>query len=179
MAEVLDLIFKRRSIRKFTAQAVSRETLTQLLQAAMAAPTAANGRPWEFVAVNDPAVMAELRATMPGNYNGAAAIAVCANLTLASSPASERFWQQDCSNAAENILLAATGLGLGSVWLGVYPAPERAEKVHRVLHIPAGVTPLCLIYLGYPAEDKEPRTQYEASRVHWQQYGPAIEDELA
>jgi nitroreductase len=179
MAEITDLIFKRRSIRHYTEQEVTKETLTLLLQAAMAAPSAANGKPWEFVVVNDKRMMAELRSSMPGNYNATAAIAVCANMAIAGSPASERYWQQDCAIAADHILLAATGLGLGSVWLGVYPTQARLETVRGVLCIPESVTPLCLIYLGYPAEIKEPRTQYEERRVHWQQYKVSIVDELA
>jgi nitroreductase len=181
MTDVMDLIFKRRSIRQYTEQEVSKEAVTLLLQAAMAAPSAANGRPWEFVAVTDKAALAELRDSLPGHYNGQAAIVVCVNLALASSPASERFWQQDLSAATENILLAATGLGLGSVWTGAYPAPERQGIIRRILGIPESVTALCLIWLGYPAEAKAPRTQYDEQRVHWQRYRPTAdtEDNLA
>jgi nitroreductase len=181
MTDVMDLIFSRRSIRQYTEQEVSKETVTLLLQAAMAAPSAANGRPWEFVAVTDKAVLTELREALPGHYNGQAAIAVCANLALASSPASERFWQQDLGAATENILLAATGLGLGSVWTGGYPGQERVEILRRVLGIPESVIPMCLIWIGYSAEIKPPRTQYDEQRVHWQQYSraPVAEDELA
>jgi nitroreductase len=181
VAEVMDLIFSRRSIRQYTEQEVSKETVTLLLQAAMAAPSAANGRPWEFVAVTDKAVLAELRAALPGHYNGQAAIAVCANLALAGSTASERFWQQDLSAATENILLAATGLGLGSVWTGSYPGQERMVILRRVLGIPESVIPMCLVWLGYPAETKPPRTQYDAQRVHWERYTQSTsgDDELA
>jgi nitroreductase len=181
MTDVMEFIFKRRSIRKFTEQAVSKELVTRLLEAGMAAPSAANGRPWEFVAVTEPGVLAELREALPGHYNGQAAIAVCANLALASSPASERFWQQDLGAAAENILLTATGLELGAVWTGGYPGMERVEILRRVLRIPESVIPMCLIWIGYAAETKPPRTQYDAARVHWQRYGrgTTAEDELA
>jgi nitroreductase len=170
MADIMDLIFRRRSIRQYTERPVSQETVTLLLRAAMAAPSAANGRPWEFVAVTDRDVLEELRANVPGHYNGQAAIVVCANLALASSTASERFWQQDLGAAAENILLAATGLGLGSVWTGGYPGQDRVAILRRVLDIPEDVIPMCLIWLGYAAETKPPRTQYEEQRVHWQRY---------
>lgn len=181
MSDILDVIYCRRSIRQYTEQPVTDETVTLLLQAAMAAPSAANGRPWEFVAVTDRAVLAELRDTLPGHYNGQAAIVPCANLALAASPASERFWQQDLSAATENILLAATGLGLGSVWTGAYPGQERLATIRRILGIPESVTPMALIWLGYPAETKPPRTQYDPQRVHWQRYQPATagDDELA
>ncbi len=181
MSDALDFIFRRRSIRQYTEQPLTTETMTGLLQAAMAAPSAANGRPWEFVAVTDPRVLAELREALPGHYNGQGVIVACCNLALASSPASERFWQQDLSAATENILLAATALGLGSVWTGAYPAPERAATIRRVLRIPENVTPLSLIWLGYPAEEKPARTQYDEARVHWQRYSreDVISDELA
>jgi nitroreductase len=181
MDNVLDLIMRRRSIRQYTDQPVARELVTQLLQAAMAAPSAANGRPWEFVAVTDAVVLAELRANVAGHYNGQAAIVVCANLALASSPASERFWQQDLAAATENILLAATGLRLGAVWTGGYPAQERMDVLRSTLGIPENVYPMCMIWIGYPAEEKSPRTQYDDERVHWQRYRSEVrsEDDLA
>ncbi len=179
MTEVMELILKRRSIRKYTEQAVPKDTLTLLLQAGMAGPSAANGKPWEFVVVTDKSIMAELCEHMPGQYSAPAAIAVCANLSIAENLASGRYWQQDCSMATENILLAATGLGLGSLCQGVYPVPQRQETVRRILHVPESVTPLCLIYLGYAAESKEARTQYEERRVHWQQYTVSTGDDLA
>ncbi len=183
MNHVMDLIFSRRSIRQFTEQEVPQEMLTLLLQAAMAAPSAANGKPWEFVVVTDKAVLAELRAAHHGRYNGQAAIAVCANLALAGSPASQLFWQQDLAAATENILLAATGLGLGAVWTGGYPGMDRVEILRRILRIPENVYPMCLIWIGYPAESKPPRTQYDETRVHWQHYRQTSQaeskDELA
>lgn len=181
MTDVMNLIFSRRSIRQFTGQEVPREMIALLLQAAMAAPSAANGRPWEFVVVTDKEVLDELRAAQGGRYNGQAAIAVCANLALASSPASQLFWQQDLAAAAENILLAAAGLGLGAVWTGGYPGMDRAAILRRVLQIPETVFPMCLIWIGYGAESKPPRTQYDEARVHWQRYRrpEQTEDELA
>lgn len=168
---ILDTIFKRRSIRKYTDQPVTAETLTLLLKAGMAAPSARNTRPWEFIAVNDPAVMDDLRAIMEyGKYNAPAAIVVCGGNILATDDTARRYWVQDCSAATENILIAAAGMGLGTVWLGVYPNDDRVERVRRLFAIPPQVTPLCVLYVGYPAEEKEPRTQYDASRVHWQRY---------
>jgi nitroreductase len=78
----------------------------------------------------------------------------------------ERFWVQDCSAATENLLLAVTALGLGAVWLGVYPKQDRVTTVRPILGLPETITPLNLISIGHPAEEKEPRTQYDESRVH-------------
>jgi len=79
---------------------------------------------------------------------------------------SPRYWVQDCSAATENLLLAATALGLGAVWLGVHPREERVNPIRKVLNIPENIVPLNLISIGHPAEEKEPRTQYDELRVH-------------
>jgi len=62
--------------------------------------------------------------------------------------------------------LAATALGLGAVWLGVYPRESRVGPIRKVLNIPETIVPLNLIPIGHPAEEKEPRTQYDELRVH-------------
>ena len=174
MNDFIDLIYRRRSIRKFTEKAVSTEVLEEMLKAAMAGPSAMNAQPWEFVAVTDPEILQKCRnALMFSKQNYTALICVCGSPRVQKNKAGDRFWVQDCSAAAENILLAATALGLGSVWIGVYPIQTSVLQVRAILNIPDEVTPLNLIGLGYPAETKDPRTQYEESRVHWQTYGPA------
>jgi nitroreductase len=169
--DALELLMRRRSIRKYTGQPVAKAELEQLLKAAMAAPTAANGKPWEFVVVTDPTVLAGLREVLPyGKMAAPAVIVVCCNLAIAENPVAAQYWQQDCSVDAENILTEATSLGLGSVWVGVYPFENNIKGVISVLKLPEGVTPLCALYLGHPAESFEPRSQYEEKRVHWQVY---------
>jgi nitroreductase len=66
--------------------------------------------------------------------------------------------------------LAAVALGLGAVWLGVYPRDERVKAIRDVLRIPDDIIPLNLIAIGHPAEEKEARTQYEAARVHYEHW---------
>lgn len=171
MENVLDLIFKRRSVRIFSKKTVEKETLTKLLQAAMAAPSASNSRPWEFIAISDPDTLEELRKSLKyGKYNAPAAIVVCANLDLAQNESALRFWVQDCSAATENILIAAAGMDLGTVWIGSYPKEDVIQIEREILGIPDNVTPLSLVYVGYPAEEPQPRTQYDAQRVHWDKY---------
>ncbi len=168
MNEVLKAIEGRRSIRRFTDQPIDKETLTLLLKAAMAAPTAMNAQPWEFVVITEHNVIEQLRQNlMFGKMHPAAVICVLGSKRMQKNKAGDRFWVQDCSAASQNILLAATSLGLGAVWIGIYPVTIFQHPVIRILNLPEGVVPLNLIYLGYPAEEKEPRTQYEESRVHW------------
>ncbi|NPV75450.1 MAG: nitroreductase family protein [Anaerolineae bacterium] len=171
MNAALETLYKRRSIRQYTGQPVSEELMTELLKAAMAAPSACNSQPWEFVAVTEPAAMERLREALRyGRYNAPAAIAVCANPALALNSCARLFWQQDCSAALQNILIAATSLGLGSVWIGVYPVQYLIDAVRVALELPEEVTPLGVGYIGYPAEEKPPRTQFDERRVHWQTY---------
>jgi nitroreductase len=171
MTEIIDYIFKRRSIRSYTDQPLDRQTLISLLQAAMAAPSAVNSQPWEFVVVTDTPVLDHMRKRIQyGQYNAQAIIAVCGSPHIAKNNAGRTYWIQDCSAALENILIAAAGLGLGSVWVGVYPEEEKVQAVRQVLHIPDTVIPLGLVYLGYPAETQPPHTKYDEQKVHWQQY---------
>jgi nitroreductase len=157
-------IFARRSIRKYTEEPVSEEAIEILLKAAMAAPSASNRMPWQFVVVTERETLDALaEAHRHGKmlFEAPLCIAVCGDLTEM-----ERFWVQDCSAATENLLLAATALGLGSVWLGVYPRDERVEAVRQILALPDFITPLSLVSIGHPAEEKEPRTQYDEACVH-------------
>ncbi len=168
----LESIFRRRSIRKYTDRPVEAEKLDLLLQAGMAAPSAMNCRPWEFVVVTDPEKLAQLRRRLIfGDRNAPAAIVVCGNPSRSANPAARLFWVQDCSAATENILLAATGLGLGSVWIGVHPVREFVRVVRQVTGLPRRVTPLSLVYVGYAAEEKPARTQYDERRVYHERYG--------
>lgn len=172
MEEPLHYIFRRRSIRKFLDKPVEPEKLELLVKAGMAAPSAMNGQPWEFVIITEENRLEELRKILPyGKFKAGAAIAVCGNPLGKLNPTSEMFWVQDCSAATENILLAAQELELGACWIGVHPIPIVKTNVHKFLGLPRSVKPLCLIYLGYPEFFKNPRTQYDPSKVHWQKYG--------
>lgn len=169
---IQETIYARRSIRKYQETPVEEEKIELLLKAAMAAPSGMNIQPWEFVVITDPEVMERIRSSlMFASFNAPAAIAVCGNLSLFKNPMAARFWVQDCSAATQNILLAAVGLGLGTVWLGVHPVHVFKRRISEILALPKHVEPLNVIYVGYPAEEKPPRTQYDARRVHWESYG--------
>lgn len=163
-----DDILKRRSIRKFTSDKVEKETVMKLLQAAMAAPSACNNQPWEFIVVEER--INELRKVLYfGNYNAPLGIIVCGNLKIAKGGL-ERYWVQDCSAAIENILNAATGFDLGSVWIGLYPLDSAIDPVNKLLDMPDYVVPLGVVLVGYPDEVKEPRSQFDEKRVYFEKY---------
>jgi nitroreductase len=161
-------LFSRRSIRKFADGTITDEQVELLLQAAMAAPSAGNRKPWHFVVVRDPATRRKIAASHPYAQmaiDAPVVIVPCGQpeLSFADRPA---FWVQDLSAATENLLLAAVALGLGAVWCGVFPNQERVIEARAILGIPEDVIPLCYVPVGVPGEDKEPRTQYDAGRVH-------------
>ncbi len=162
--ELIKTIFARRSIRKYTAELVKDKDVRTLLEAAMAAPSSANRKPWHFVAVSNRQTLDNLARVHPHGkmlFEAPLCIAVCGDTTI-----SPRVWVQDCSAATENLLLAAVTLGLGAVWLGVYPRESRIHPIRKVLGLPETIVPLNLISIGHPAEEKEPRTQYDELRVH-------------
>ncbi|MFW6115434.1 MAG: nitroreductase family protein [Chloroflexota bacterium] len=160
----MDTIFARRSIRQYTEEPVSDESIEILLKAAMAAPSASNRKPWQFIVVTKRETLDALADAHPHGkmlFEAPLCISVCGDLTEM-----ERYWVQDCSAATENLLLAATALGLGAVWLGIYPRDERVAAVRPILDLPDHITPLNLVSIGHPAEEKPARTQYDAARVH-------------
>ena len=168
----LECIYKRRSIRKFSGAPVEDALIEELLRAAMAAPSAMNLKPWRFVVVRDPERLERLRKVMPfGKMDAGTAISVCGDLRSGRRIVSENFWQQDCSAATENLLIAASALGLGAVWCGVTPLARLQKAVSAVLELPEGVLPLNLVLVGYPAEEKPARTQYDPALVSLDSFG--------
>lgn len=166
MEKALQLLHQRRSIRRFTSQPVTKEQIQSMLSAAMAAPTAHNRQHWHYVAVTDRQLLDHLSEVHPYAKmlrEATLCIAVCGERTHA-------FWEQDCAAATQNILLAATALGLGSVWLGIHPNPQPVNTVRELLSIPDPYVPLSLIAIGNPAEEKEPAQRYEESKVHYDKW---------
>ena len=159
-------IFERRSIRKYTGKPVSDELIEKLLRAAMAAPSAGNQQPWEFVVIKDRNTMDAVTEIHPYSLmlkEAGFAIVVCADLEKEKH---QGYWPQDCAAATENILIEAQYLGLGAVWLGVYPRQDRVEGVKKLLNLPGRIIPLSIISIGWPAEKKEPIDRFDRTRVH-------------
>lgn len=168
----IENIMTRTSVRKFTDRAISKDTLETIVKAGMAAPTAVNKQPWDFVVVTERQVLDSLMANHPYSNlaTATAAIIVCGNMEKAMEGDGQAYWIQDCSAATENILLAAHALGLGAVWCGVYPMQDRIVPVRETLKLPSYVTPLNIISMGYPAEDPQPKDKWNPANVHYQQW---------
>lgn len=162
----LEAIRTRRSVRSFTSKTVPKELIEELLHAGMSAPSAGNQQPWQFVVVDDRRILDAIMAVNPNAKmckEAQAAVLVCGDTTKEKYPG---FWVQDCSAAAQNILLAAHEKGLGAVWTGIYPIPERVSGFRALFKLPEHVIPLCLIPLGFPAKEAQPIDRYQKERVH-------------
>jgi nitroreductase len=164
---MLDFIKKRRSIRQYTAESVSDADIRTILEAAMAAPSANNSQPWEFIVVREKDLRQRLAETHRWSYMCADAPLV---FVVCGRPGHSDHWVEDTSAATQNLLLGVAGLDLGAVWIGIYPRLEREEHVKKTLGIPGELRVLCLVAAGHPAETKSPRTQYDESKVHYDEY---------
>jgi nitroreductase len=168
--EQLGFIFGRRSIRAYTPQAVSDEAVQKLLEAAMAAPSAAATDPWRFVVVKNRAMLSRIADALPyGKMVGSAAlgIVVCGDLEAAHDKQLS-YLLQDCSAAIENLLLCAHILGLGACWLGVHPREQRVKSLQEICKLGESVIPVACIAIGHPAETKEPRTRFNPDYVRFE-----------
>jgi nitroreductase len=160
--DLWEAIKERRSIRRYVQEHdVSAETVEQLLQAAIAAPSAGNCQPWHFAVVRDPEIKRGLAEAAYGQRFVAQApvvIVVCADPARSASRygrrGSELYCLQDTAAATENSLLGVTALGLGACWVGAFDEGAAA----RVLDLPSHLRPVAMIPIGHPGERFARRT---------------------
>lgn len=168
---LLEIIIKRRSIRKYKAQKVEKEKIETILRAAMYAPSAVNKQPWNFILVDDRKVLDEIMDIHPhaGMLKTAShAILVCGDEKRQHD---QGYWVADCGAATENLLLAARGVDLGACWIGVYPREQRMKAISKLFGLPSHVQPFALISLGYPDEEKEVPDRYDPSKIFLNSWG--------
>lgn len=173
---ILDLLRKRRSIRKFQPQSVERDKIEALVEAAVRTPTSRGRNPWEFIVVNDQKLLQKLGIA---KQNGSAFLtnAPLAIVVAADADKSD-VWTEDCSIAAIVIQLTAEELGLGSCWVQVRLRPHddtsSAESyVKELLGLPDTHVVECIVGIGYPAEVKagHPPENLPFGHVHLNTFG--------
>ena len=163
----MDAIYKRRSIRRFTDQAVKKEQIEEVLKAGMNAPSAGNEQPWQFLVIDDRKLLDRIPEFHPHSrmlYEAPIAIVVCGDMSQVKYQA---YWPQDCSAATQNILLAIADLDLGGVWLGVYPREERVKNLQQLFGMPESIIPFSIIAMGHPAEQKPPKNIFDSQRIRY------------
>jgi len=168
--DILDAIFNRRSIRQYTKDQVTDEQISVILKAAMYAPSAVNKQPWHFIVFrNRPAIKAitEKHPNSSMLLEASAAILVCWDDNLQHDTG---YGPVDCAAATQNILLAACGMGIGSVWVGLYPRPQRMEIVQEIFKLPTNIKGFSIVSLGYPAEKKAHPERFNKDRIHFEKW---------
>ena len=159
-------IFHRASIRKFQEKSVEEEKVKQILKAAMASPSAKNGRPWEFYVIRNKNILQKLSETTPYSMcvkNAPIAIVIC----YQKEGIAPEFSDIDCAIATENILLEIDHLNLGAVMIGVSPNEERMKKVEEILDVPNNLRAFTIIPFGYPEKEKTQQDRYEEEKIHY------------
>jgi len=168
---VFNAIYKRRSIRFFdSAKKVERSKIIKLLKVAMAAPSACNIQPWDFIVVDNDKTIEGIKDSIEkyGDYNTPLIMVITGNNKFIP-------WKDngiiDCALAMENIMIAAPVLGLGTVCIGGF----NRKKVKDILNIPDDIEAIGMLYIGYPKEYKRNRTKYFEEAIHWNAYDASRE----
>ncbi|MGL5312563.1 MAG: nitroreductase family protein [Peptostreptococcaceae bacterium] len=166
----MNAILERRSIRKYKEEKVPMEDIKELLKAAMQAPSAGNSQPWEFIVVDDKDKLVEVTNVHKYSFmlpNASHGIVVCAT---PDKEIHKGYWPQDCAAAVENMLIKAQDMGLGAVWLGVYPEEDRVVALRKIFNVDENVTPFAIVSVGYPNEEKKFEDRYNEDKIYYNSY---------
>jgi len=161
-------LFNRRSIRSYTDEPIDDNTVRDILEAAMAAPSAVAKDPWHFYVVREQAVRDEIADALPNGQmlrSAPLGIVIAGDIDTAHDN-SLSYMLQDCSAAMENLLLAVSMLDLGACWLGVHPREDRIKRLQEIFTLPDNIIPIAAVAIGHPAQSQPPRTRYNEAKVH-------------
>lgn len=177
-SDALNVIFTRRSIRKFTTRPVDVQSQQVLLQAMFAAPSAENAQNKHVIVITDREALNELPSLHPSAgpaRDAPLAFLICCDTS--SSPQTV-FWPQDCAAATQSVMLAARALGLGSLWCGIHPLESREQGFISAFSLPGMVRPFSLVVFGYPLQDFFEEKRYDVHFVHAGAWGQPYVPEL-
>ena len=168
MNQVIDTILKRRSIRGFTPQQITDSDLQIILECALNAPSACNRQSWHFTVIQNPDMIQYLSATAKDNltksdvplfkqYGEDDTVLLYGAPTLIVVSSDDEDYDSiiDCSASAQNMLIAAQSLGLGTLWNGLINFAFETQEAKTKISIPEGYSPCFGIAIGYAAQDVE------------------------
>ena len=164
---VFNNILSRKSVRNYiTGKEIPDKDIETILKAGMAAPSARNIQPWKFMVIKDRKILNNLAERQPyGKMLTNASIAIVIAGDMEKAGEHKDFWQQDLAAATENILLMAEALGLGAVWIGVYPKEDRVQITREELNIPNELIPFNIISIGYPEKEEQPKNKWNQENI--------------
>ena len=173
--EVMEAIRGRRAVRRFTGEKVSLEDMKKILEAGIWAPSGSNVQPWEFVLVMDEDNVERVKVLSPGLFgNPSALVVLCVNRKRAerAGKMGEESALMDVSMAAQNMMLAAYSMGIGSCPVLSF----NKAALRELLDIPEHVEPVLILTFGYPKFwPKAPRRRPLEEVVHFERYGRRLE----
>lgn len=165
----MSILFERTSIRKYTDEDIKEEDLNFILKAAMSAPTARNTRCWDFIVIKDKETHKKIAVVHPAAQmilDAPLAIVVTGNKELVYN----EYLPQDCAAATQNILLAATEKGYGSVWCGVYDNKERQQAIEKIFDLPENIKAFSLVVIGKPAEKPAEKKRWAPEKIKYERW---------
>jgi len=176
MNDLLQLMLNRRSVRKYTGEAIPEDKIKLILQAGLASATSKNRKPWEFVVVQEK----ETLQTLAKCRTGAAKMlenAGCAIVVFANTEVTPDVWAEDCSIAMSNMHLMADALGLGSCWIQgrcreADSGQTTEEFCRKLLGVPENFALEAILSIGVPAERPQGYTveDLKEEKIHWEKF---------
>jgi nitroreductase len=163
----MDILLERKSVRNYTNEDVKDEDLEYILRAAMSAPTARNTRCYSFLVIKDKEThkkIAQIHKAAQMILHAPLAILVIGD----QDKAYEEYLPQDLAAATQNILLAATAKGYGSVWCGVYSNKDRSEAIERLFNLPKNLKAFSLVVIGKSADNRPPKDGWEPEKIKYE-----------
>lgn len=170
---MIESIKKRRSIREYKDKNVEEEKINEILKAAMFSPSARHLYPWEFVVVKEEEKREKLgKATKWSSFAAEAPVVIA---VLGDEKKSQEV-VEDCSIAAEHMLLEIENQDLSSCWIQIkgnsHNGKPAEDYVKKLLKIPDKYMVLCLLPIGYPDEEKEEHkdSEFREEKVHREEF---------
>lgn len=151
--DILEVINKRRSVRSFNDKPISDDLLELIVRAGMQAPTAVNQQANCFFVIRKKENLLKIKSELTNASMFDTATAAIVVLIDKSKLKREHMKSQDAASATTNILLAATNLGMGSCWCGIYPNQDRMDKLTEIINVSEKYIVFSLIALGYPKDE--------------------------
>lgn len=177
--KTINAIMSRKSIRKYTDQDITKKDLMTILEAGQAGPTAQNKRDWQFIVVEDKNTIKKMAGFLGSIISSPLLNAKVAILVLGDANLSfGDFWKVDCSIAAQNMILSAHELGIGTCWIGTFPNERRIDHQRKVFSLPSYIVPHSIITFGYPLEKerevfneiKKNKPILEEKKIHYEKW---------
>ncbi len=168
----MKILDTRRSVREYSGKLVEDKDILKIVKAAMQAPSARNQQPWEYLVIQSEEKKEEIASLVPAMRMARDASFLIIFLTRKDKLTAPAYYLEDMGSTVTYAMLEARSLGIGSVWCGVAPVPERMENVRKVFNInDEKYEPFALVCFGYPKDEKvfTKAKRYDKKRVHYEE----------